>query len=241
MRVLIADDEPVARQVLRELLESMPQVRIAGEAATGLEAVEEIRKLQPDVVLLDLEMPGLTGFQVAHSLRRGELPLLIFVTAYERHALEAFDAGAVDYLLKPVRADRLDAALTKARTQMAGMPRREAEAAKAQEVRRIVGRLGNELHLLDPGEVIAFQAEGEVVHIITAKGRYYANHTLKALEEKLPGRQFRRVHRATIINTDHIRKISPLSSKRWTLRMANGMEVVVSKRLAGAVREETGW
>ncbi len=242
MKVLIADDEPVARQVVRELLESMPHIRLVGEASTGLEAVEQIGKLEPDVVLLDLEMPGLGGFQVARSLRAGERPVLIFVTAYHKHALEAFDAGAVDYLLKPVRADRLEAALNKARAHLAGMAKPQATAPKpAAELRKIVGRLGNEMHLLDPAEVIAFQAEGDVVYVITARGRFYANDTLRALEEKLPENQFRRVHRSTIINTGHIRKIAPLSSKRWMLRMANGMEVVVSKRLAGVVREETEW
>jgi DNA-binding LytR/AlgR family response regulator len=97
------------------------------------------------------------------------------------------------------------------------------------------------LHLLDPEEVIAFQAEGELVYVLTARGRYYATHTLRALEERLPAGMFRRIHRSTIINTGQIRKIAPLSSKRWLLTMANGLEVVVSKRSAGAVREAAGW
>lgn len=240
MRVLIADDEPVARMLLRELLEAMPQVDVVGEAATGLDAVEQIAKCKPDVVLLDLEMPGLNGFQVAHKLRSGHLPVLVFVTAYQKHALEAFDAGAIDYVLKPVHAERLAAALNKARAQLAGMAKPEL-AKPAPELRKLVGRQGSEMHLFDPAEVIAFQAEGDVVYIITQRGRFYSTQTLKALEERLPEKQFRRVHRATIINTDHIRRISPLSSKRWMLRMANGMEVVVSKRLAGVVREETDW
>lgn len=238
MRVLIADDEPIARQVLRETLEELPGVEIAGEASDGLEAVEMIQKLRPDVVLLDLQMPGMDGFQVARSLRAGALPLLIFVTAYQKHALEAFDAGAVDYVLKPVRSERLAAALAKVRAQLAGM---ERPPEQHREIRKIVGRLGQELHLLDPEDIIAFQAEGEVVYILTARGRYYANHTLRALESKLPGDRFRRVHRSTIINTDQIRRISPLSSKRWLLKMSNGLEVVVSKRSAGVVRDETGW
>ncbi len=241
MKVLIADDEPVARLVLRELLEAWPGIQIAGEASTGLEAVEQAARLRPDVILLDLEMPGLTGFQVARRLRAGGKPLLIFVTAYQKHALEAFDAGAVDYLLKPVRSDRLEVALGKARAQLAGMPGADPAVEPRKTAGKIVGRLGGEMHLLDAAEVIAFQAEGDVVYIVTAKGRFYANHTLRSLEEKLPPHQFRRIHRATIINADHIRKISPLSSKRWMLRMTNGMEFVVSKRLTGVVREETGW
>ncbi|MBL8228083.1 MAG: response regulator transcription factor [Bryobacterales bacterium] len=238
MRILIADDEPVARQILRELLEEMPGTVLSGEASDGTEAVALARQLQPDVMLLDLHMPGLDGFQVKQAFQGEWAPLVIFVTAYEHHALEAFNAGAIDYVLKPVRKERLEAALDKARTQLAGKaPAKPAPVAG----RKIVGRLGNDLHLLDPSEVIAFQAEGDLVFIITGNGRYYANHTLKALEQKLPGASFRRVHRATIINTDQIRKISPLSSKRWLLKMANGMEVIVSKRLSGVIRDETQW
>ncbi|HUQ94872.1 MAG TPA: LytTR family DNA-binding domain-containing protein [Bryobacteraceae bacterium] len=235
MRVMIADDEPVARQVLREMLEEIPGVIVAGEACNGAEALEQARRLDPDILLLDLQMPGMDGFQVAQMLPGKRRPSVIFVTAYHKHALEAFDAGALDYLLKPVRKERLEAALEKAKAHAPSKP------AAAQDLRKIVGKRGSDLHLLDPAEVIAFQAEGDLVHIITAAGRYYASHSLKALEEKLPPHRFRRVHRSTIINTDQIRKISPLSSKRWMLRMSNGMEVVVSKRLAGVIRAETQW
>lgn len=238
MRILIADDEPIARQVLREIIEEIPGVTLVGEAVDGTDAIAQARQLQPDVILLDLHMPGLDGFQVKQAFPSDWAPLVIFVTAYEEHALEAFNAGAIDYVLKPVRKERLEASLQKARTQLAGkVPSKAASAAS----RKIIGRLGNDLHLLDPSEVIAFQAEGDLVFIITAKGRYFANHSLKVLEQKLPGNSFRRVHRATIINTDQIRKISPLSSKRWLLKMANGMEVIVSKRLSGVIREETQW
>ncbi len=241
MRVLIADDEPVARQVLRELLEEIPGVAIAGEASSGPEAVEQARRLEPDVVLLDLQMPGMDGFQVAGAFP-SRSPLVIFVTAYHKHALEAFDAGAIDYLLKPVRKERLEAALEKAKAHLAGLSAAPRPAPPPSgEPRKIVGRVGSDLHLLEPAEVIAFQAEGDLVHIITASGRYYSGHSLKVIEEKFPGGRFRRVHRSTIINTGQIRKISPLSSKRWLLRMSNGLEVVVSKRLAGVIRDETEW
>lgn len=235
MRILIADDEPVARQVLREMLEEIPDAQLVGEAASGPDALKLLPSAKPDLLLLDLQMPGMTGFQVAGALGGNQSPLVIFVTAYEQHALEAFNAGALDYLLKPVRRERLETALQKARTLLAKRTR-EPQVQAGAELRKIVGRLGQDLHLLDPAEVIAFQAEGDLVYILTAAGRYYASHPLKALEERLPA-QFRRVHRSTIINTDQIRKISPLSSKRWLLRMTNGMEVIVSKRLAGAIRE----
>ncbi len=235
MKVLIVDDEPVARMVLRELLEEIPGIALAGEAGTGAEAVELVTRLNPDVLLLDVHMPGLDGVSVARSLRGGGVPLVIYVTAHQNHALEAFDTGAVDYLLKPVRKERLQAALSKARTQLAGVK------PPAGEVRRIVGRLGNDMHMISTSDVIAFQAAGDNVVILTQGGRFYSDHTLKALEEKLPPPRFRRIHRATIINTDHIRRISPLSSKRWLLMMSNGMEAVVSKRMAGVIRETTSW
>jgi len=185
-------------------------------------------------------MPGLDGFAVARSLRGAPLPLIIYVTAFEKHALQAFETGAVDYLLKPVRHERLLAALDKARQRLAGIRSAPTPAAPA-EPRRIVGRIGSDLHLLDPGDVIAFQAEADSVRIVTASGRYLAEHSLRALEQRLPAHRFRRIHRGTIINTDHIRKISPLSSKRWLLRMSNGLEAVVSKRMAGVIREATRW
>ncbi|MGC4051505.1 MAG: LytTR family DNA-binding domain-containing protein [Paludibaculum sp.] len=242
MNILIVDDEPIARQILRELLEDLPGVTLAGEAATGLEAVEQIARLHPDLVLLDLQMPGLDGFSVARTLRGESLPIVIFVTAFETHALQAFDTGAVDYLLKPVRKERLTAALEKARTQLAGLKSEPPPPPPlAEPLRRILGRIGTDLHMLNPGDVIAFQADGDTVQIITAQGRYYADHSLRTLEAKLPPPQFRRIHRGTIINTDHIRKISPLTSKRWLLKMSNGLEAIVSKRMAGVIRDATRW
>ena len=238
MKILIVDDEPIARQILRELLEDMPGITLAGEAASGLEAVEQIPRLAPDVVLLDLQMPGLDGFSVARTLRGARLPLVIYVTAFESHALQAFETGAVDYLLKPVRRERLAGALEKARATLAGL---QPAPAPPAELRRIVGRLGNDLHMLNPDDVIAFVAEGDTVRIVTAQGRYYADYSLRVLETKLPPPRFRRIHRGTIINTDHIRRISPMTSKRWLLKMSNGLEAIVSKRMASVIREATSW
>lgn len=240
LHTLIVDDEPIARQILRELLQDCPGVHLAGEAASGPDALTLINSLHPNLLLLDLHMPGLDGFAVARSLRGAPLPLIIYVTAFEKHALQAFETGAVDYLLKPVRRERLLAALDKARQRLAGIQSAPQPSASA-EPRRIIGRIGSDLHLLDPADVIAFQAEADSVRIITASGRYFAEHSLRALEQRLPAPRFRRIHRGTIINTDHIRKISPLSSKRWLLRMSNGLEAVVSKRMAGVIREATRW
>ena len=240
MRILIADDEPIAREILRDHLDAIGGLEYAGEASTGAEALSQILALQPDLVLLDLQMPELDGLSVVRSLKGGKTPLIIFVTAYEKHALDAFEVGAIDYLLKPVRRERFAQAIEKAK-RLLKAPETKAEAKKSEALRKIVGRRGSDLYLLDPSEIIAFQAEGELVHIITTKERYLSDHSLKALEEKLEGPGFRRIHRSTIINTDHIRKISPLSSKRWLVKMSNQFEATVSKRLASLIREQTRW
>jgi DNA-binding LytR/AlgR family response regulator len=234
LRVLIADDEPIAREILREHVDSIAGLEFAGEASTGAEAISRIFDLRPDVVLLDLQMPELDGLSVVRSLTGERKPMIIFVTAYEKHALAAFEVGAIDYLLKPVRRERLEKAIEKARRQM-------KPPAPNESLRKIVGRRGSDLYLLDPAEIVAFQAEGELVHIISTSQRYLSDHSLKSLGEKLEPSRFRRIHRSTIINTDHIRKISPLSSKRWLLKMSNNFEAVVSKRLASAIREDTRW
>lgn len=238
MKIFIADDEPVARQILREHIEGMPGLIYSGEATNGTEALARILDTRPDVVLLDHEMPEIDGLGVVRGLRGERTPLVIFVTAYENHALEALDAGAVDYLLKPVRRERLEQAIEKARRQLKGSA---VEAAPVEAPRKLVGRRGSDMYLIDPSDVIAFQADGELVHMITAAQQYLTEHSLKALEAKLPKPTFRRIHRRTIINTDHIRKISPMSSKRWLLKMSNNFEAVVSRRLASLIREHSPW
>jgi DNA-binding LytR/AlgR family response regulator len=232
MRVLIADDEPVARQILREHLDGMHAVEVVGEATTGAEAAQRILDLDPDLVLLDQQMPEMDGLSVVRHLR-ARMPLVIFVTAFEQHALDAFDVGAVDYLLKPVRQERLERAIEKARRQI----RPQAKTG----VKKIAGKRGNDIYLLDPAEIVAFQAEGEIVHIVTGQQKYLAEAPLKELEKEPALAGFRRVHRSTLINSAHIRKISPMSSRRWLLKMSNGFEAVVSKRLASALREQERW
>ena len=239
MKILIADDEPIARQILREHIESLPALEIAGEASTGAETLACIFELQPDIVLLDLQMPELDGIGVVRSLRGGRHPAIIFVTAYERHALEAFEVGAVDYLLKPVRRERLAKAIAKAARQL--NPHMNSAATAHTAPKKIVGPRGSDLYLLDASEIVAFEAEGELVHIITLTQRLLSDHSLKELVETLEPRAFRRVHRRSIVNADHIRRISPLSSKRWLLKMSNGYEAVVSKRLARSIREQAHW
>jgi two-component system, LytTR family, response regulator len=246
MRTLIVDDEPIARKILREELDLLPDVEVVGEADNGLQALEQIQRYQPDLVFLDLQMPEMGGFDVIRNLR-GAIPVVIIVTAYDQHAIEAFDAGAVDYLLKPVNEARLLKAVQRARSLRG---RRSEVAERAEQLanlsdkshsRKIAGRNGEEYILLDVGEVLAFQAEGELVWIITAKNRYLATQPLRAVEARINHRSFQRVHRNAIVNVDHVRKMSALSSQRWLLTLSNGLELIVSKRQAHQVRDILRW
>jgi DNA-binding LytR/AlgR family response regulator len=251
LRTLIVDDEPVARKVLREELEQIPSVDVIGEAETGRQAVSAIQEQAPDLVLLDLEMPGMNGFDVIREIRGGErIPVVVIVTAYEKHAIEAFEAGAVDYLLKPVNGDRLEQAIGRARA-LCSRPEAAAEAlARMNEIagisagrvmKKIVARSGEEYLLLNANEVYAFTADGDLVWIITAKKRYLATQPLKVIEEKLQNTTFRRIHRNALVNIDHVRKMSALTSQRWLVTLDNNQEFIVSKRQARAVRELLTW
>lgn len=253
LSVLIVDDEPVARRILREELEQQPAVEVLGEADNGTRALVEIETLKPDVVLLDLQMPRMGGFEVIQELRGGpHVPVVIVVTAYDQYAIRAFEEGAIDYLLKPVAQARLVKALDRARELLSRRLGAAETLTRLQEVasgapgaavapRKIVGRSGGEYILLNANEVLAFQAEGELVWIITAKARYLAAQSLRKIEEKLEGSSFRRVHRNALVNVDHVRKMAALSSNRWLITLHNNQEFIVSKRLARNVREILSW
>jgi two-component system LytT family response regulator len=249
MKTLIVDDEPIARRVLREALEMFPEVAVIGEAENGKDALRKIRELRPDLVFLDLQMPILSGFEVVRSLEP-PLPIVVVVTAFDQHAIEAFEAGAVDYLLKPVKEDRLAKALDRAR-KLQSDPVEIAKsvaqitatygAAGAPANRKIVGRSGDEYYLLDADEVLAFQAEREIVWIITAKQRLMATQSLRTIQDRLGEPQFQRVHRNAIVNVNHIRKMSSLSSQRWLITLSNALQLVVSKRQAHNIRQVLRW
>src|ERR1044072_2578486 len=238
IRTLLVDDEPIARRTLHRELEVFPDVEVVGEAGNGKDALKKIGELRPDLVFLDLQMPVMSGFEVARGLSGTHLPVIVIVTAFDQHALEAFDAGAIDYLLKPVSAERLQAAMERARhllqrpienaNQVAAIA---SEGPVAQrKSRKLVGRSGADYILLDADEVLAFQAERELVWIITAKQRLLATQSLRTIQERLADPQFQRVNRNAIVNVNHIRKMSALSSQRWYLTLSNALQLVVSKR-----------
>src|SRR5580692_9670492 len=250
IRTLIVDDEPIAREILRDELAGFSDVEVVGEAEDGNRALEFISQRHPDLVLLDLEMPGLGGFDVIQQLHGDALPVVIIVTAYNQHAIRAFEAGALDYLLKPVSRERLEKALDRARA-LHGKSREVAEqlvhlnegtdGTGAARSRKVVGRTGAEYYLLDLDDVLAFQAEREIVWILTARQRYMATQTLRTIDERLRGSVFQRVHRNALVNVNHVRKMSPMSSQRWLLTLSNGQEFIVSKRQASAVRRMLQW
>src|ERR1700752_2463497 len=171
IQTLIVDDEPVARRLLREELERIPEIVILGEASNGREALQKIGKLKPDLVFLDLQMPVMSGFEVVRGLSGPSLPAVVIVTAFDQHAIQAFEAGAIDYLLKPVSEARLQKAIERARAlqnkpiEIANDIAKIASAAvppNSATSRKVVGRAGGDYFLLDADEVLAFQAEGEL-------------------------------------------------------------------------------
>jgi len=251
LSTLIVDDEPVARRVLREELEQIDDIALIGEAEDGASALAAIHDLSPDLVFLDLQMPGLGGFEVIRKLRPGaNIPLIVIVTAWDQYAIQAFEEGAIDYLLKPISQERLAQAVDRAlklRARPAEVAQQLAnvteiaEAPAGRAVRRIVAKSGDEYLLLNAAEVMAFEADGDLVWIITAKKRYLATQSLKVIQDKLRNTNFRRIHRKALVNIDHVRKMSTLSSQRWLLTLANNQEFIVSKRQAHNVRQLLSW
>ena len=244
------DDEPIARQVLSEDLMHLTDVEVVGEASDGKEALLQIEKLQPDVVFLDLQMPVMSGFEVVRNLTGKHAPVVVIVTAFDQHAIQAFEAGAVDYLLKPVNEARLRTAVDRARNlqgrplEIANQVARISAASDAPQSthrRKVVGRIGADYFLLDEDEILAFQAERELVWIVTAKQRLLATQSLRAIQERLGEEHFQRVHRNAIVNVNHVRKMSALSSQRWLITLSNSLQLIVSKRQAHSIRQILQW
>jgi DNA-binding LytR/AlgR family response regulator len=250
LKTLIVDDEPVARRVLREDLEMWPDVQVVGEADNGKDALLRIEQLKPDLVLLDLQMPVMGGFEVARNLAGEHAPVVVIVTAFDRHAVQAFEEGAVDYLLKPVDEARLRTAVERAKS-MRDRPLEIADrvariaastgAADSAQGRKVVGRNGADYFLLDADEILAFQAERELVWIVTADQRLQATQPLRAIQGRLGDAQFQRVHRNAIVNVNHVRKMSAISSQRWLITMSNSLELIASKRQAHNIRHILHW
>jgi two-component system LytT family response regulator len=254
IKALIVDDEALARRGLQHRLRGLDDIEIIGEARHGREAVSKIRELEPDLVFLDIQMPGMTGFDVVRELRSEPLPAILFVTAYDDHAIEAFEVNAIDYLLKPIDEDRLDSALDKVRKRLG---RRRAEAQKKQLL-RLLGEItgaplddvedGEDLSGLAPKEhrKLAIRDGGrttwvrqEDIEWVDAAGDYMCVHalgethimrkTMKALEAELDADFLQRIHRSTIVNIHCVREMKSHINGEYFLTLDNGHTVKLSR------------
>jgi two-component system LytT family response regulator len=252
LRVVIADDEFPARMFLKNILLVFEDVEIVGEAENGAEAVELIEKNKPDLALLDLQMPELSGLEVVKLLRKKSMPLVAFVTAYDEYAVQAFEVSAVDYLLKPVEQARLRETINRAVERLEQSDFRETEAvnlnaaiARYEEttrqtyLERIPIRQRDEIILLPVREVASIVADGELLHITARNNqKYIINFRLKDLEAKLAPDQFVRLSRGALCNLELIAKVSPMPGGTYLVTLKNGQQLSVSRLQSRILREQ---
>ena len=260
LRAVIVDDEPAARRGVRLLLDREGGVDVVGEAATGLEAVELIRREKPDLAFLDVQMPGADGFEALAELDGATAPAVIFVTAYDEHALRAFEVNAVDYLLKPYDDARFFASLRRAREEIR---RRQADqvnerltqlldylrhtrgpASAAPEDRsgdRILVKSSGEIFFLKADEIDWIEAEGDYMKFHVAGRSHLMRETMARLEARLDPKRFIRIHRSTIVNVDRLRKLSPSFAGDYAVILLDGTRLKLSRgyheRIAALLRQ----
>lgn len=252
VRVIVADDERPARRFLLDLLASIDGVDVVGEAEGGEEALALIEAARPDLALLDLQMPEVGGLDVARRVSRDALPLVAFVTAFDDHAIEAFELSAMDYLLKPVEQARLEATIARARERLAKpepADERAASMAAAASAYAAAGRRGwleripvrgrDDVVVIVPVRQIAsIVAERELLHLTTLSSeRYTITHRLHALEARLDPRRFIRLGRSALANIDAIVRISPMPGGTSMATLTNGQELAISRIQAKVLRD----
>jgi DNA-binding LytR/AlgR family response regulator len=242
VKVLVVDDEPLARARLLRMLASIEGVVPVGEAGTGREALDKIAELAPDCVLLDVRMPGLDGLEVANAT---DVPV-VFTTAHNAYAVDAFELAAVDYLLKPVRRERLVRALEKVR--QAAPASRAPMGARVQQLRaafgpapaaRISARRGDAVHLFDPSEIVRFKAAGGYTSFQRDGHEFLLDESLNQLEERLAPLGFLRVHRAELVRLEAIRALHG-EAGNTLVELSDGQRAPVSRRLVADLRRRLG-
>jgi len=240
LRLLIVDDEPPARRRLRRMLAGEPDVDVVGECGTGAEAVAQIRASTPDVVLLDIQMPGADGFEVVEELGPSALPLVVFVTAYDEYALRAFDAAALDYLVKPVRRPRLRTALTRARERLAlqGVATTSGEVTPETPPRpdRLLIDRGHHMEVLAIDEIDWIEAADNHVIVHAGKEAHRFRRTMEQVVERLPVDRFVRIHRSTIVNLNRIRQVHDWFNG-YLLVLADGTRLPTGRLYRDAVMQ----
>lgn len=230
MRVLIVDDEPLARRELRRLLDSFPSIQIVGEAANIDEARSSIEALRPEVVFLDIQMPGGTGFDLLTQL--DHVPRIVFTTAYDQYAVKAFEVNALDYLLKPIEPERLATTLRK----IESTPVASVDDAPLEQ---LFVRDGPRCWFVPLREVSLFASEGNYVRLSWGKERPLLGRSLATLEEKLDPRRYFRANRAQIVNLDFVQQVELGEGGRLHMQLRDGPEIEVSRRQARLFRERT--
>jgi two-component system, LytTR family, response regulator len=229
MKALLVDDERLARSGLRRLLKSHDDINVVGEAANADEALGQIRRLHPDVVFLDVEMPGRSGLQLLEDLE--ELPAVIFTTAYQEYAVRAFEVSALDYLLKPIAADRLDAALDRVR-RMIGP--REAGPGRKQ---RVFVRDGERCWIVAIEDIRVLESEGNYTRVYFAGNHPLIYKSLNALEARLDPAVFFRASRSHIVNLRDIQSLQPQAEGGLVATLTGGLKIGISRRQARKLRE----
>jgi two-component system LytT family response regulator len=247
IRVLIVDDEAPARERLKRLLADVEGVELISEAEGGVQAVEMIERERPDLVLLDIQMPGLDGFEVIEALE--DPPLVIFVTAYDQYAIRAFEVNALDYLLKPFSRERLEKAVRRAQEALTEEqdfamrlgPLLESLATQGRYLTRLAVRDRDRIRVLDVDEMDWIGVEGEQVMVHVGDRAYLIRRTLTELEARLDPSTFFRAHRAAIVNLSRVKEVVPWFKGSHKLRLTTGAEVELSRARARALRKILRW
>lgn len=253
MRALIVDDEPLARENLRIRLRRYDDIHVVGEAMSAPDALAKVRETAPDLVFLDVEMPGQDGFSLLEDLDPDETPVVVFVTAYEEYALRAFGVHALDYLLKPVDEERLAEALARARervletrraTEGRGRDGTEGDPARSEPVgsltshgdpvrghplERLVVKMSGRVFFVRTSDIEWIQADGDYVRIHVGSRNHLIRKTMRELERGLDPRVFVRVHRSAIVNVDRIRELRPAARGEYTVVLGSGAEVKLTR------------
>lgn len=252
LRVVIADDERPARSFLRNILDNFEDVETVGEAENGAEAVELIKQTKPDLALLDLQMPEVSGLEIVKLLSKSQLPLVAFVTAYDEFAVQAFELNAIDYLLKPIEKARLRETLNRASERLEQADFRERESTNLQAavesyekhssknpLERIPIRTRDEILLLPVPEIASIVADGELLHITTLRNeKYTINFRLKDIEARIDPNNFVRLSRGVLVNTNAIAKINPLPGGTYLVALKNKQELSSSRLQSRILRDK---
>jgi two-component system LytT family response regulator len=250
IKVIIVDDEPLAREKLREMLKQEPRVEILDECASGQKAVTSIQKHSPDLLFLDIQMPGLDGFGVLRAIPADKMPYVIFVTAYDQYALKAFDVYALDYLLKPFDRERFEKALNRAKSQIKRDRSTEVnkgildllEELKAsnKHLDRVVIKTSGRIQFLKSNEIDWIEAEGNYVRIHSGKEKHLLRETISAMESQLNPRTFLRIHRSTIVNLDRIQELQPWFHGEYRIVLKDGTQLMLSRSYRDKLQQVIG-